>query len=504
MPRATAALPEPDRLMRETVRFVRNGRVVETAAPPDLTLLGWLRGSGSTGAKDGCSEGACGACTIAIGRASGDGVTYETVAACSVLLAQVDGVEIVAVEDIAAEDGTLHPVQRAMLAARAARCGFCAPGATMSLFALYQNTDGDLSADAAGAALQGHVCRCGSYRAMVAAAVTAGGNRSQTRHDRLGSTTAALLADLAADEELRSDATAFVAAPRTVDAAALLWAEHRDAVLVAGGSLAVPALARQARRPQKVILLGRAVELAEIEDTAETLSIGAAATLSAVRFHLAAIDPDLGVLVDRIGGPQLRSVATIGGNLAAGGRGADLAAALIALDAAIVLRQGLAERIVAADAFFQDDGKQDRGPTELVARIVVPKPRPGATFRAFKVAKRYDLAPATVTAAFHFVIDHGQIAMARIAYGGLGPAPRRAVAVEASLAGVQALDRSAWARAFAALRQDFAPLSDQRGSARYRMETGQALLGKALIEAGSNSDRRTRLAGFRDTADVFG
>ncbi len=493
----------PDRLMRETVRFVRNGAVVEVAAPPDLTLLAWLRGSGATGAKDGCAEGACGACTVAIGRPAGDGIQYETVAACSVLLGQLDGTEIVAVEDIAAADGALHPVQQALLSERAARCGFCSPGAVMSLFALYQNTDGEIRAEAATAALQGHVCRCGSYRSMVAAGVSAGSSRSQTRHDRLGSATASLLAELAADEELRADGASFVAAPTSVDAAALLWAEHRDAVLVAGGSLAVPALARQARRPQKVILLGRATELAAVDDTPESLSVGAAATLAALRPYLATIDPDIALLVDRIGGPQLRTMATIGGNLAAGSRGADLAAVLIALDAAILLRQGLAERVVAADAFFQEDGRQDRGPTELIARIIIPKPRADAIFRTFKVAKRHDLAPATVTAAFHFVIDRGHIAMARIAYGGLGPSPRRASAVEGALVGVLALDRSAWARAFAALRQDFAAASDHRGSSRYRMETGQALLGKALIEAGSNSDRRTRLTGFRESADVF-
>lgn len=489
--------------MRETVRFVRNGAVVETVAPPDLTLLAWLRGTGSTGAKDGCAEGACGACTVAIGRPSGDGIEYETVSACSVLLAQVDGTEIVAVEDIAAEDGALHPVQQALLTERAARCGFCSPGAAMSLFALYQNTDGDIPAEAASAALQGHVCRCGSYRPMVAAGISAGAARSQTRHDRLATTTTALLSELMADDELRAGGPGFIAAPTSADAAALLWAEHRDAVLVAGGSLAVPAMARQPRQSRKVILLGRATELAAIDDTPETLSIGATATLAALRPHVAAIDPDIALMIDRIGGPQLRSMATIGGNIAAGPRGADLAAALIALDAAIILRQGLAERVVAADAFFQEDGRQDRGPTELIARIVIPKPRTGATFRAFRVAKRFDLAPATVTAAFHFVVDRGHISMARIAYGGLGPGPRRAAAVEATLVGVQALDRSSWARAFAALRQDFAALSDHRGSSRYRMETGQALLGKALIEAGNNSDRRTRLAGFREGVDVL-
>jgi xanthine dehydrogenase small subunit len=489
--------------MRETVRFVRNGAIVEVAAPPDLTLLDWLRGTGSTGAKDGCSEGACGACTVAIGRTAGDGVRYETVAACSVLLAQMDGAEIVAIEDIASEDGGLHPVQRALLTERAAPCGFCSPGAAMSLFALYQNTDGDIAGKAASAALQGHVCRCGGYRAMVAAGMTAGANRSQTRHDRLGSTTTALLGELADGEELRADGTGFVAAPQGTDAVALLWAEHRDAVLVAGGSLAVPALARLARPPKKVILLGRAAELAAIEDTSESLSVGAATTLAALRPYLAAIDPDIATLVDRIGGPQLRTMATIGGNLAAGNRGAELATVLIALDAAIVLRQGLAERVVAADAFFHEDGRQDRGPTQLIARIIIPKPRADATFRAFKVSRRYDLAPATVTAAFHFVIDRGHIATARIAYGGLGPAPRRAPSVEATLLGVQTLDRSAWARAFAALRQDFAATSDHRGSGRYRMETGQALLGKALIEAGSDSDLRTRLAGFRESADAF-
>ncbi len=76
--------------------------------------------------------------------------------------------------------------------------------------------------------------------------------------------------------------------------------------------------------------------------------------------------------------------------------------------------------------------------------------------------------------------------------------PKRAAGAEAELNGCDLRDANAWSRAFAALREDFTPIDDHRASARYRIETAHALLGKALIEASGTVSSRTRVIGHRE------
>ncbi|HVZ13735.1 MAG TPA: 2Fe-2S iron-sulfur cluster-binding protein, partial [Bauldia sp.] len=101
--------------MRPTIRFIRRGRLVELVdVPPTMLLLDYLReNEGSTGTKEGCGEGDCGACTVALGRLRDGKLVYEPVNACIQLLGQVDGSEVVTIEDLVQTNGTLHPLQLA-------------------------------------------------------------------------------------------------------------------------------------------------------------------------------------------------------------------------------------------------------------------------------------------------------------------------------------------------------------------------------------------------------
>ena len=107
------------------VRFVLNGEPTEVDdGDPHVTLLQWLRASGRTGSKEGCAEGECGACAVAVVRADARGrVRFESVNSCLVPLAAADGETLVTVEGVAARDGTLHPVQRAMDRVQGAEIG---------------------------------------------------------------------------------------------------------------------------------------------------------------------------------------------------------------------------------------------------------------------------------------------------------------------------------------------------------------------------------------------
>jgi nicotinate dehydrogenase subunit B len=137
-----------------TVRIIVNGAAAEVTADERATLLDVLRDqAGCTGPKLGCGEGACGACTVLVGR--------RAVAACSTPVAQVAGERITTVEGLA-EDGVLHPVQQAWLETRAMQCGFCTPGWLMATAALLAAVPHPSEARIA-AELAGQVCRCCTY-----------------------------------------------------------------------------------------------------------------------------------------------------------------------------------------------------------------------------------------------------------------------------------------------------------------------------------------------------
>ena len=122
------------------LQFVRSGQVQRLGnVPPTRTLLALLRDDlGLTGTKEGCRSGDCGACTVVLGEADGQGgLRYRAVNSCIQLAHAAHGKALWTVEDLA-EGNQPHPVQQALVQHHASQCGFCTPGFVMSLFALYQ------------------------------------------------------------------------------------------------------------------------------------------------------------------------------------------------------------------------------------------------------------------------------------------------------------------------------------------------------------------------------
>jgi xanthine dehydrogenase small subunit len=158
------------------LQFVRRGEIVTLRnVPPTRTLLEVLREDlQCTGTKEGCNEGDCGACTVVLGEARSGKIKYSAVNSCIRLAHSIHGLALWTAEDIAAEDGTLHPTQQALVQCHASQCGFCTPGFAMSLFGLYQNQQGKteaLTRAQATEALSGNLCRCTGYRPILEAAL---------------------------------------------------------------------------------------------------------------------------------------------------------------------------------------------------------------------------------------------------------------------------------------------------------------------------------------------
>jgi xanthine dehydrogenase YagT iron-sulfur-binding subunit len=145
-----------------------NGKTYRVSVEPRVTLLDAVRTRlDLTGQKRVCDRGSCGACTMLV-----DG---RSVYACSVLAIEAQGKEIRTVEGLA-EGTVLHPVQQALCDHDGLMCGFCTPGFVMSTVALLERNPRP-TAEEARAALDGNICRCGTYPRVLAAALDAQGGR---------------------------------------------------------------------------------------------------------------------------------------------------------------------------------------------------------------------------------------------------------------------------------------------------------------------------------------
>lgn len=491
--------------MRREIRFLRRGREVQLGdIEPTLTLLDYLRVTEhAVGTKEGCAEGDCGACTVVLRKPLDGRLVYQPVNACILLAGQADGAEVITVEDLA-DGATLHPVQHQLVDMHGSQCGFCTPGFVMVLFALYhRERDSGLDRGTVNDWIAGNLCRCTGYRPIVDAALSACSSPAIDRFSVQERDVMTALRALNNDDDLfvGSDAR-FFAAPASLAALATLYAAHPDAVLVSGATDVGLWITKKLQTLMKIIWLGRVRGLDAIADEADAVTFGATVSHEAALPHLAAIDPDLGELMRRFAGKQIRTVGTIGGNIANGSPIGDTPPALIALGATLTLQKADGQRNLPLEDFFIAYSKQDRDAGEFIRSVHVPKLKSSERFRCYKISKRFDQDISAAMGAFKFTLAGSRIEAARIAFGGLATTPRRASLSETALAGADLTDETSWRPGLAALAHDFTPITDQRASAAYRGEVAQALLRKALIEVGGTATSDTRIVGIREAADA--
>jgi aerobic carbon-monoxide dehydrogenase small subunit len=145
--------------------LVVNGTAHEVTVEARRTLSDVIRDDlGLTGTHLGCEHGVCGACTVLI-----DG---EPARSCLMFAGQADGAEITTIEGLAGPDGTLHPIQQAMMDAHGFQCAFCSPGFLMSAVALLEDNPNPTTAEIREE-LSGNLCRCTGYQSIVAGVETA-------------------------------------------------------------------------------------------------------------------------------------------------------------------------------------------------------------------------------------------------------------------------------------------------------------------------------------------
>ncbi len=477
-----------------------NGRAVPlTGVPVHTTALDWLRGAGLTGAKEGCAEGECGACSVLVARPARAGLsgagstTWTALNACLVPALALDGQEVVTAEGLGTPQA-LHPVQAEIAERGGSQCGYCTPGFVCSMAAEYYRADRTDRAptDRPHAehgpngfdlhAIAGNLCRCTGYRPLRDAAWALG---HPDRADPLAVRRARPAPDPSPTRVRTADGE--YVRPTTLASALELLAQRPDAVVVAGSTDHGVEVNLRGARPALTIALDRLAELRRFEVTEHHVDVGAALSLTEVEDALGGALPLLSEMVPRFASRLVRNAATLGGNLGTASPIGDAAPVLLALDASLVLVSAAGERTVPLSGYFTGYRASVREAGELVAAVRVPLPvAPVASLTKITKRRFDDISSVAVAIALDVVPDmmqggalngdRGVVRSVRIGLGGVAATPIRALATEAALTGAT-WDAAGVAAAADVLAREGPPLDDHRASAAYR----SAMLRQALL-----------------------
>ena len=450
------------------IEFLVNGDRVRVDEGAPGMLLDFLRARGLTGAKEGCAEGECGACAVALVAPSGSGSAYRVVNSCLLPVDLAAGREVITVEGLAS-NGTLAPVQQAIAEAGGSQCGYCTPGFVMSLFAEQYRPDRTGACDPL--AMAGNLCRCTGYRPLRDAALSLGDAPEGSLKARL-----AKPAPL-----LNSIATGAFSRPSSLDALFAAVGASPDATLIAGGTdLGVDANLRGKRWPH-LISVEAIPELGQFSMSDHSIVIGAGLPLTDVGSLWTDAPPAVREWLELFASPSIRNRATLGGNLATASPIGDAAPLLLALDAVVQIAGPEGRRTRALSSFFVGYRRTALRPREVIVAVEIPKPLP-RILRFYKVSKRRLDDISTVAAGLAIDLDAaGVVQRARFAFGGVAARPIRATEAEAAVEG-HAWTENVVEHAQAVLATTLAPLGDHRGSQAYRLEVSRQLIAKCWWE----------------------
>jgi xanthine dehydrogenase small subunit len=464
-----------------------------TGIAPHVTALDWLRDQDLTGAKEGCAEGECGACSVLVARPDGENTRWTALNACLVPVLALDGQEVVTAEGLG-RPGALHPVQREMAVRGGSQCGYCTPGFICSMAAEFYrpdraatdpattrgittadpSTNGHAAADGEHGpngfdlhALSGNLCRCTGYRPIRDAAYALGKPAADDALVRRCGGPAPAPAHTR---------TAGFVRPADLDEALTVLAERPDATVVAGCTDWGVEVNIRGARAAFVVAVDRLPELRTFSVGDRSIEIGAALTLSEAERLLDGRVPLLDQLWPQFASRLIRNGATLGGNLGTGSPIGDAPPALLALEASVVLAGPGGEREVPLNEYFTGYRRSVREPGELIRAVRIPLPlAPLAGFH--KIAKRRFDDISSVAVAFALEIRDGTVTRAAIGLGGVAATPVRATATEAALVGRPWTSDTA-RDAAAVLRGEGTPIDDHRASAAYRA----AMLEQSLLK----------------------
>lgn len=470
--------------MQHHISFVLDGEIKTidfNQYSPTTTVLNFLRSSAThKGVKEGCAEGDCGACTVVIADLNHEGkLVYKAMDSCLIFLPMLHGKQLITVENLKTQKGheeVLHPVQQEMVDCNGSQCGYCTPGIIMSMFSLYKqehNPGKEVIEDA----LTGNLCRCTGYKPIIEAAAKAcvHHGEDQFKQDE------ARIIDLLKDIKQSSQSIAINTPtqnyfqPKTKSEAMQLRVDLANSTLISGATDVALRVTKKHEVLSEVIDLSNVEELKKCTVTDYLVKFGAGMSLEDVKQIAKTELPALNETLTVFGSKQIRSLATLGGNLGSGSPIGDTLPVLMAYDAEIKLQSIEGDRIINMNKFILGYRQTERRPNEIISSVIINKPSENTKVKFYKVSKRKDLDISTVSAGFSVTLKNNKVDTIILAYGGMAATTKRATEAEVFLTANE-WTRENIEQAMPMIEKAFTPLSDARSGAEFRSAAAKNLL----------------------------
>ena len=470
--------------MGNIVRFVFENKIYEIKdLDPNETILNFIRlRLKKTGTKEGCAEGGCGACTVVIGELEKNNITYKAINSCIAFTTSLEGKQLLIVEDLMQKNGSLHPVQTAMVNFHGSQCGFCTPGFVMSLFSMYKNNT-FYDKETIEETISGNLCRCTGYRPIIDAAKSLN-NRKPDQFKESEKKTISLLKKIRPKNIFINIENKKYFAPRTVIELKKIIKKYPKVKFLSGGTDMSLIVTKQKKEIENIVYLNSIDELNYIKENNKYIEVGATTSLIKFELFIKKYYPDFNTILKRYGSVQIRNVATIAGNIATASPIGDSLPLLLSLDASISIESFNKKSRLSLKDFFISYRKTKLKKGQFISSIRIPIYKKNI-FKAYKISKRIDDDISSVCASFNLAIVNKKIKNIKIAYGGMAPIPKRAIHCEKILLNSD-FSEEIILKAQICLEKDFQPIDDMRASKNYRMEIAKNLLLKCFAEIKNN------------------
>ncbi|XP_013177887.1 PREDICTED: xanthine dehydrogenase [Papilio xuthus] len=535
----------------ELVFYVNGKKVIESNPDPQWTLLWYLRKKlRLTGTKLGCAEGGCGACTVMVSKYNRKEkkVIHLAINACLAPVCAMHGLAVTTVEGIGSTKTRLHAVQERLAKAHGSQCGFCTPGIVMSMYALLRSSE-KINYSDMEVALQGNLCRCTGYRAIIegyktfiedweSQRVTVNGTSKSNGVCTMGEACCKNKTDTSEDKSETKyifDKSSFLPydssqepifppelklfpsydeqflvyrgtsttwyRPTDLNTLLKLKEQYPEAKIVVGNTeVGVEVKFKHLVYP--VIIMPNCVpEINSIEESNTGLIVGAAVTLmdleNACDNYIKTLPQyktrSLVTIKDMLywfAGKQIRNVAAIGGNIMTGSPISDLNPILMSMKVKLNLlsKQGGRRSVLMDENFFTGYRRNVVKPNEVLMSIEIPFTTRYQYVKAYKQAKRREDDISIVTAAINveFEANSDIIKNINMAFGGMAPVTKIATKSNQSLVGMK-WDEVMLEKAYTYLLEEL-PLNPSApgGNILYRRALTMSLFLKAYLAIGKH------------------
>ncbi|MEJ2542949.1 MAG: xanthine dehydrogenase small subunit [Calditrichaceae bacterium] len=476
--------------MNSSISFILDEKLVqidlskESKLKPTTTVLNYLRSlPNHKGVKEGCAEGDCGACTVVIAELDEKNkLIYRAVNSCLIFLPKLHGKWLITVENIKNPNGSLHPVQQAMVDYHGSQCGFCTPGFIMSMFALYKSNLPHSRA-MIDDALTGNLCRCTGYQPIIEAAEYALKNREPDHFSRIEKNIIDRLKNLNQESlKIETDRQKYFM-PMTTEELLEIKNQNTDALIINGATDIALRVTKKHELIPSIIDTIQIDELHVIRKSIDHIYFGCAVTLNQLMDVTKEWFPAVYDACSVFGSKQIREMATIGGNLGTASPIGDLAPVLAAYDADVVVLSDTGARTVSVDDFICGYRKTVLKKGEIIKGIKLPKPKKESIIKFYKVSKRKDLDISTVSVAFNLSLDkNNKVRDINMIFGGMAKMTKHAEKTEKFLQG-KSWTREIVEQAMSVLGAEFTPISDARSGKEFRRIATKNLLLKFYSES---------------------